>query len=310
MSETYSIEVLESIKQETERVDFKREFNPSSKGSYCEIIKDVVALANSGGGAIIIGLDDFGVCCPFNDEALRALDSADVANKIYTYTGKHFSGFDLKWINRDSNYCFVILVHEADVPLIFIKDGAYNDSKGKERSAFRKGVIYFRHGTKSEPGHSDDLIQWRNRSLDRIRKNWMEGVVKVVETSGLREISVVNSSELYSSARFTSDPNAPVVRPVNLDETHPFRESQLIDYVLEHSEGLERFSGHDIRCIKLNSQISPQTHPDFTVKPHEISSPQYSPEFGSWIIKQIELNPKFISEAREAFKNNGNKYSF
>lgn len=310
MTETPSIEILGNIKQETEQIDFKREFVPSSKGSYCEIIKDVVALANSGGGAILIGLDDFGVCCPFEEEALRVLDSADVANKIHTYTGKHFASFELKWINRGSKYCFAILVHATDVPLIFIKDGAYSDVKGKERFAFRKGVIYFRHGTKSEPGHSDDLIKWRDRSLDKIRKNWMEGVVKVVETSGLGEISVFNSNETTSNVRFTSDPNAPAARPTNLDESHPFRENQLVEYVLERANGLKKFSGHDVRCIKLNYKISPETRPDFTVKPHAIASPQYSPEFGSWIVSEIDSKPDFISDARQAFKNNGNKYTF
>lgn len=36
-------------KRESKYVDFKRQFDPASAGEWCEIIKDVVAMANSGG---------------------------------------------------------------------------------------------------------------------------------------------------------------------------------------------------------------------------------------------------------------------
>lgn len=40
---------------ETAQVDFKAGFGPNSNQEWCELLKDVVAMANSGGGCIIIG---------------------------------------------------------------------------------------------------------------------------------------------------------------------------------------------------------------------------------------------------------------
>jgi len=36
-------------KRESKYVDFKRKFDPANPGEWCELIKDMVAMANSGG---------------------------------------------------------------------------------------------------------------------------------------------------------------------------------------------------------------------------------------------------------------------
>ncbi len=46
-----------AAKRESKYLDFKSSFNPDSAGEWCELIKDIVAMANTGGGIIIIGLE-------------------------------------------------------------------------------------------------------------------------------------------------------------------------------------------------------------------------------------------------------------
>ncbi|MCK0103232.1 ATP-binding protein [Pseudohalocynthiibacter sp. F2068] len=46
--------------RENKTLDFKSEFNLAQRGDWCEIIKDIVAFANSGGGVLVIGLNDSG----------------------------------------------------------------------------------------------------------------------------------------------------------------------------------------------------------------------------------------------------------
>jgi len=41
---------------ETDDLDFKEQFDPMSRQDWCELIKDIAAIANSGGGAIIVGV--------------------------------------------------------------------------------------------------------------------------------------------------------------------------------------------------------------------------------------------------------------
>src|SRR5579864_5225172 len=79
---------------ETEAVDYKESFDPNVPADWLEIIKDIIALANSGGGVILVGITDSGALNGFDSTALFQIDPADVTNKIFKYTGQQFSGFE------------------------------------------------------------------------------------------------------------------------------------------------------------------------------------------------------------------------
>ena len=49
---------LDAIDGESGSVDFKASFDPKSTQDWCELIKDIIAMTNSGGGTIIIGVAD------------------------------------------------------------------------------------------------------------------------------------------------------------------------------------------------------------------------------------------------------------
>jgi hypothetical protein len=47
--------------RESRGLDFKEQFNPDVPGEWCRLIKDnIVAIANSGGGWIVVGVKDNG----------------------------------------------------------------------------------------------------------------------------------------------------------------------------------------------------------------------------------------------------------
>ena len=74
---------------ETERVDYKDSFAPSAQADWLEIIKDIVALANSGGGAIIFGIADDGTANGFDCAPLFSIDPADVTNRLSNTPGNN-----------------------------------------------------------------------------------------------------------------------------------------------------------------------------------------------------------------------------
>lgn len=72
------IQALKELKvQENESLDFKREFNPSNKGKK-ELCKDLSALANGGGGYLVVGVEE--------DEEARAKEIVpfDFSNEVDT----------------------------------------------------------------------------------------------------------------------------------------------------------------------------------------------------------------------------------
>ena len=62
---------------ESRFVEFKQSLDPSSLRDWCEIIKDIVAITNSGGGIILIGLTDDGKLSNDDVSIVLSLDPED-----------------------------------------------------------------------------------------------------------------------------------------------------------------------------------------------------------------------------------------
>lgn len=224
-----------SASRESKTLDFKREFEPTSGGAWCELVKDIVAFANSGGGTIVFGVEDDGSASSFSLDTLLKLDVANFTTQVGKYTGHQFADIELVEIERSGHRCAALLVGSTDVPLVFTRPGTYETTvpggKQQQKTAFGLGTIYFRHNSKSEPGNRDDLTAWRDAEIERHRKAWLGGIRKVVATSANETISVVSSKGppggSVVAAVATNDPNAFHSFPKNAGELWPHRQKDL-----------------------------------------------------------------------------------
>jgi hypothetical protein len=212
--------------QELQNVDFKESFDVNSKAEWCEILKDIVAMANSGGGVLIIGVKDNGDPSGSDVTDLSQLDPAKLTDKIYSYTGQHFSNFKINKAKREGNDVVLLCIGESSIPMIFTSPGNYQSHDGKQKMAFNVGVIYFRHGAKSEPGTSNDLSLFLTREIEKVKTSWLSGIRKVIEAPEGSQVVVfpLGTSSLDSlqgnSVRVVDDPNAPTI---NIREEDFFR---------------------------------------------------------------------------------------
>jgi len=170
-----------TAKRESKYIEFKHGFDIDSPREWCEVIKDVVAMANSGGGIIVFGLDNHGSPSGVSVSTLVHLDPADIGNKIAKYTGPTDLEFEIRELTKKKQTLIGFLVHGSGIPVIFEKPGTYDVGGGRQHSAFSAGMLYFRHGAKSEPGTSDDVRRVIERQLEFIRKSWLKGVRKIVQ---------------------------------------------------------------------------------------------------------------------------------
>lgn len=205
-----------TAKRESKHIEFKESFDPTSPQEWCEIIKDIVAIANSGGGVILFGVDNVGNPCRVSLKPISDLDPADIANKVSKYTGSIDLEFEIHEITKGRRTLIAFLIQAVSIPIVFRKPGTYDIGSGKQRTAFSVGTVYFRHGAKSEPGTSDDIRRVIERQLDIIRKSWIKGVRKVVRApEGSQVITVlpstrigVSSSAQTTTVRAVNDPKA------------------------------------------------------------------------------------------------------
>ena len=207
-----------NAKRESKYVEFKERFDPSSAGDWCEVIKDIAAIANSGGGIIVFGLDNVGNPTRDSLDALSHLDPADIANKISRYAGSTQVELEVRQLEKSGVALYAFVIQPVSIPIVFQKPGTYDIGSGRQKTAFSVGTVYFRHGAKSEPGTSDDLRAVVERQLEVIRHSWIKGVRKVVQAPAGSQIIAVRPGEktvttsLASTVRVVNDPSAtPVV---------------------------------------------------------------------------------------------------
>ena len=285
-------------------MDFKRTFDPNSSGDWCELIKDIVAMANSGGGLILVGVDNDGRCCGHAASAkLLGVDPAVITDKIATYTGVQFDSFVVLSAVRNRSKIAVMTIGSADPPLIFERPGTYAIEGAKQKTAFSSGSLYVRHGAKSEPARSADLAKLIARHVNRARKDWLSGVKKMTTAPPGSTISVLPPQIIQSCdpkatpIRITEDPSAPGYQLVDPDKTHPWRQKELVEELNKSlSTAITPYELLAVRRLHGTDR-----DPNFVYR-HRFGSKQYSPAFAKWILEHHAADPRFFQKCRAAIQ--------
>lgn len=290
--------------RESKRVDFKGSLDFTQPGTWCEILKDIVAMANSGGGVLLIGLDSRGVPSGFDPQPVLELDDAKIAEQIANYTGVQFDGYTISEESKAGHRIAAIVIESVVVPIVFIRPGTYATHNGKQKNAFSAGTVYFRHGAKSEPGDTSDLRASMERQLDRARAGWLRGMRTVTSAPPGSQVltfpaavSVRDSASSNAQAiRIVDDPQVPGFRRLDYDLTHPFRQKEAVAEINRGLAGRTKINQYDVQCISRVYGI-----PDRESFYHcpKYSSPQYSREYVAWVIGQYEQNNEFFAQTRE-----------
>jgi hypothetical protein len=294
-------------KRESKLVDFKSAFDPESTGDWCELVKDIVAMANSGGGVIVIGLDNSGIPSKTNVKPVLDLDHAKFVDKIRKYTSFEFGELEVHEAKKQDDTVAVIEVSAVKVPMVFTEVGTYEvqgGQKQKQKTAFSKGTVYFRHGAKSEPGTTEDIRNVIERQLEAIRGEWLDGVRKVVRAPQGSSVTVFSGEVKESNSpeatpiRLVDDPNAPGYRLIDHDTTYPHRQTELVEVVNGMlPEGID-VNTYDILAVRRVHGIDGDPRYCHTPK---FGSPQYSDNFAKWIVDNHKENNDFFAKARQKY---------
>jgi len=224
---------------------------------------DVVALANSGGGVIV----------------LSGRPTLDV--------GELFDDVEVHAVRRpDGGTATAVVVGPAlDAPLTVRDHGPY-----------------MRHGARSVPATGADLRAFMDRRTLALRKQWLAGIKRVMTAPSGAEIVAIERTEDEQgerSIRITTDPNAPVYRAVDWDDTHPHRQKELLQAVNERLPEEAHLNTFDILSVRRVHAID--ENPEFVHRPR-FGSNQYSEALVDWIVEQYEHDHAFFADARERYQ--------
>lgn len=297
-----------NAKRESKHVEFKETFDPSLASDWCELIKDVVAVANSGGGHILFGVDNHGKATKGDLSAIASLDPAHVVDKIAKYVNAQLGEIEIAETRRGGAMIIVWKIPESPVPLIFENPGTYEfvekGGRKQQRTSFGRGTLYFRHGAKSEPAKQRDLLEFFERRLEKLRSDWAKGLRKVVEAPEGYNVHVlppdvrISDEPKATAVRLTNDPEAPGFFKLDPNKTHPHRQKELVREInarLPKGVTINQYDVFTVRRIYgIDANETYTYHPTF-------GSPQYSPALVTWMVRQFEADPQFFVSAREKF---------
>jgi EC042_2821-lke REase len=255
---------------------------------YIELVRDIAAIANSGGGVIVL-------------DGVPAVDEELLHEQLARYAEPEFESFTVEPLTRDGRPSTAIIVEEVrNAPLVFTRSGRV----GGEHVAFVRGGLYFRHGSKSEPATGADVRDFIKRQLDATRSQWLANIRQVMLAPDGAEVAVVETAERDEEGRptlirLTTDPHAPLYGQVDPDQSHPYRQKEVIREVNARLDG-QTVNAFDVLSVRRVYAITEETRPEFVHVP-KFGSPQYSDAFVDWLVAENERDPDFFPRAKTRY---------
>jgi hypothetical protein len=228
-----------------------------------------------------------------------------IHQQLERYAEPEFETFDVHDITRGGRPATAIVVEGVvNTPLVFAQHGRYRSPEGGDRTAFARGGLYFRHGAKSEPATGADVRDFIKRQLDATRAQWLANIRQVMHAPDGAEVAVIETAERDEEGRptlirLTTDPHAPLYGQVDPDQSHPYRQKEVIREVNARLDG-HSVNAFDVLSVRRVHAISEQTRPEFVHVP-KFGSPQYSDAFVDWLIAEDERDPEFFPRAKASY---------
>jgi hypothetical protein len=278
-------------KRSSKRVELEERFDSGAPGVWLELVRDVAAMANSGGGVVVVLSGD--------------IEEEQLHEELARNAEPEFEAFELYDITRSGRPATAIVVEGvSNTPLVFTRTGRYGTANGDEHVAFVRGGLYFRHGAKSEPATGADVRDFIKRQLDATRSQWLANIRQVMHAPDGAEVAVIETAERDDEGRptlirLTTDPHAPLYGQVDPDRSHPYRQKEVIREVNTRLDGAT-VNAFDVLSVRRVHAISEETRPEFVHVP-KFGSPQYSDAFVDWLIGEHERDSEFFTRAKSKY---------
>jgi hypothetical protein len=267
---------------------------------WIELVRDAVALANSGGGVIVVGVARDGSLTGWNPEHLLQVGVSRIRREVDPFVGGHLDVIVAQGRRQGRKVATVRVGPARRAPIVFTRDGTYVDKGGREHTPFRRGMVVFRHGARTGPATAKDLERFAANEERRIRRDILEHLRQVARAPTGSEVIVVPPESTASGSverfRVVDDPTAPVLARTDFDVTHPNRQKELVE-ALNRAAGRPIATAFEIQCVRRVHGI--EDRHEFFHRP-KFGSPQYSESYLRWLLAQHERDPQFFEKAKAA----------
>ena len=240
-----------------------------------EIARDISAMANSGGGVVVVA---------------GVVEEERLHEELERRVEPEFDGFEAHPVVRSGTPATAIVVEAAvGMPLVFVDDGE----------------LYFRRGGRSSRAHGNDVRDFILRQLNATRRQWIANIRQVMHAPDRAEVAIVETADRDEEGRptlirLTTDPHAPLYGQVDPDQSHPYRQKEAIAEANRRLDGTRSVNAFDVLSVRRVYDITEASRPEFVHVP-KFGSPQYSDAFVDWLVEQDARDPGFFETAKSRY---------
>lgn len=172
-------EELITRKRESAKLDYKATYDPQRTRDVVELAKDVVAMANTAGGYMVIGVDDAGEEIGLSEDEAARMDEATLRAQVGGFIGTALELFvDRAVVLQDKRYAIITVLRSPRSPVVFERIGQYQkNAKAEIVPVFRPGDVFVRHGSASERWNQEDVQTIYSRVVEREKERWIAEVL-------------------------------------------------------------------------------------------------------------------------------------
>jgi hypothetical protein len=270
--------------RQSAKVSFLPSLDVDEPTDWQALAREVAALANSGGGAVVVGVDPRGATSGWDAAPLLHLAAATVADRLREWVdGDGLAAVDVVEGERSGASVAVVTVPAAGASPLVVG-----------------GAVPVRHGARTEPARAVDLQRIVSREVRRVRREWLADVNRITHAPPGSQVVVQAAAEpapvtiVGEEFRVVDDPKAPAVGRTDFDRTHPFREVEVVRLVNE-ALGTGTVGHYDVQCVRRVYDVDHQQR--YFHRP-KFGSPQYSQAFVDWLITSQRNDTDFFTDAK------------
>jgi len=154
---------------ESAKLDYKSEYDPSDTTHKVKLAKHVLAMANTAGGYVVVGVHDDGQRRGLYKAAVDRIDEAVVRSQIAGYTSVPIPLFVAKPIEHEGlTFAIVTVLPVTHTIVVAVADG-----NSPDKTLFRKGDVLVRHGSASERWTHNDAEFMLQRIVNTRKEEWL-----------------------------------------------------------------------------------------------------------------------------------------
>jgi hypothetical protein len=169
-----------------------------------KLVRHLVALANSGGGRIMLGVSSAGDESGLASEVAATIDADSVGEIVEPYLRPDtlVLTVDRRSLGSEREVVEIGVAATPEPPLVLARAGTYRDGADVEQTVFAAGSVYARHHGRTGVARRDHYRQWRRDAIEGVRRHLRERLDLVIDAPLEAYVRVLGQDEVLDQPSY------------------------------------------------------------------------------------------------------------